>query len=192
MIRTSIITAILIMLNSIISLSSPKLVLDCGTTYDWGDVNQKDSPLKADIKIFNEGDDTLKINRVNPMCGCTTAPLSKKSIAPGDSAILKVTLNIKHYEGDVTKSIIISSNSRSPELHLKLKANVHIPLKLFPNKYMNFSQMYIGNPTTSKIVIDNMTDHDIMITGVKLDNQDISLNMKEGDIIQDTLQQELK
>lgn len=170
-------------LSSNILTAKAKIEFECGKRYDWGVVKQKDSPLKAEIKLFNKGDDTLKIERVKPMCGCTTAPLSKKLIAPGDSAILKVTLNVEHYEGEVIKKISFTSNAEIPEDNLELKAVIYQPIKLFPNKYLNFSQMYLGTETITKVVINNLSGVDIKIKDIAKKPEDLVINMKSGDVI---------
>ena len=60
--------------------------------------------------IRNTGSDTLRIVSVKPGCGCTTAPLSKDAIAPGDSAQLKVVFDSKNMVGKMVKDIDIFSN----------------------------------------------------------------------------------
>ncbi len=161
--------------------SRTKLKYSCGDAYDWGKVSPGDSPLKAEIKIYNNRRDTLRIRRVKPTCGCTTAPLDKKVIAPGDSATLKVTLNVKQYEGEVFKKIIVASNRGTD--YLGLKANVFIPLKIFPNNYFNFGRMYVGDTTVTKIVINNKSEQDITITSLEKKPDSLNLNMVEGTVI---------
>ncbi|MFC2130040.1 DUF1573 domain-containing protein [Bacteroidota bacterium] len=181
--RMTIFIPLVIIFSFLALISKPKMVFDCGKTYDWGTVMQKDSPLKADIKLYNKGDDTLLIKRVKPMCGCTTAPLSKKVVPPGDSAVLKVTLNVGHYEGQIQKRIAIISNLHSAETFLNLSANVYMPIKLFPNNYLNFGQMYVSFETVNKVVINNLSDHDINITELVFKPEDLIINMSVGDVI---------
>jgi hypothetical protein len=163
--------------------AKPKMVFECGAFYDWGTVKHKDSPLKADIKIYNKGEDTLDIKRVKPMCGCTTAPLSKKIIPPGDSALLKVTLNIEQYEGAVLKRITFTTNEVDPETYLEIKANVYLPIKLFPSRYLNFSRMFLNNESMSKLIINNISGHDINVTNIVIKPEEMKVNLKAGDII---------
>lgn len=175
---------IISLLFTSILTARPHLKLDCGKVYDWGKVSPKDSPLKADIKIYNIGSDTLKIKRVKPMCGCTTAPLHKKIIPPKDSATLKVTLNVKYYEGNVDKRIIISSNNRpNNQTILELKAYVYHPLKFFPNKYFNLGQMFTGDTVIGKIVINNLSENDIVIKDLVKKGKNLTVNLNVGDTI---------
>ncbi len=83
--------------------AQPKIEIVGGDTYDWGTVKRTDDPLRAKIKIKNVGTEVLKITEVKPGCGCTTAPLDKNELKPGEEASLDVTLRITGYQGNVTK-----------------------------------------------------------------------------------------
>ena len=155
---------------------------DCGDVYDWGIVKPNQSPLRALIKIRNPRGDTLKIKSVKPACGCTTAPLSKRIIPPGDSAVLRVTLNVKYYEGEIIKPIYFRTNRGKMEL--KLKANVYKPFSVFPYPYFNFAQMYVGDTTTSKVVVTNKSGRDVTIADVSIDPaSELTVNVAKGDVI---------
>ncbi|MBK7091009.1 MAG: DUF1573 domain-containing protein [bacterium] len=71
-------------------------------------------PINAIVQhvywVRNTGNDTLRIVTVKPGCGCTTAPISKDAIAPGDSANLKVIFDSKNMTGKMVKDIDIFSN----------------------------------------------------------------------------------
>lgn len=71
-------------------------------------------PMNAIVQhvywVRNTGNDTLRIVTVKPGCGCTTAPISKDAIAPGDSANLKVIFDSKNMTGKMVKDIDIFSN----------------------------------------------------------------------------------
>ncbi|HDS01855.1 MAG TPA: DUF1573 domain-containing protein, partial [candidate division Zixibacteria bacterium] len=59
--------------------------------------------------IVNRGNDTLRITKVRPGCGCTVAPLDKSNIAPGDTAYLDMYFDSKRLTGLVKKGITILS-----------------------------------------------------------------------------------
>lgn len=181
--KTTLILISIVMFNSIKGFAKPQMVFECGKIYDWGTVKLKDSPLKADIKIYNKGEDTLEIKKVKPMCGCTTAPLSKRVLSPGDSAVLKVTLNIEQYEGVVVKRINFTTNEVESEKYLEIKANVYQPIKLFPSRYLNFSRMFLNTESSTKLVINNISKNDIKVTNLIIKPEILKLNLKVGDII---------
>ncbi len=160
--------------------SAPRLRFDCGDTYDWGKIRNADEPLKARIKIFNDGDDTLKIFTVKPGCGCTAAPLDRKNIEPNGYAVMDVSLIVPKGPGVHTKSIRITSNDpEKAETYLYLKVEVVPPLKFFPDSKVMASNLLIGDTATYKIVIKNTTDEDIIIKEPKVEPAgEIETNLK--------------
>jgi hypothetical protein len=173
---------ILIIFMAAITLQAgPKLEIIGGDTYDWGKQSSTKQTLKAKMVLKNVGDDVLKIYSVNPNCGCTTAPLSKNDIMPGDTAVLDVSLNISTYSGDVKKGIDLkTSDPAAANLHITLKTYVIRPLTLFPN-YLNFSSMVVNKETMSKVVLTNSTDLPIKILKVEIYPDNLLVNIKAGD-----------
>lgn len=170
-------------LMSTFAFAQPKLELECGSTYDWGKIKAKDSPAKANIKFFNKGDEMLKIYGVKPGCGCTTAPLDKDSIQPGDYATLSVSLRISSYTGAVSKSITIRSND--PEKRttiLYIKAQVMRAITLSP-RFMNFAKAFVGETSNAKITVSNSTDKDITIKEIEISPEGFEINIKEDAVI---------
>lgn len=161
--------------------AAPKLEIVGGDLFDWGTQSSTKQALKTEMILKNTGKDILKIYSVNPNCGCTTAPLSKQDIPPGDTAVLNITLNISTYSGDVTKGIDLKTND--PEAlnkHITLKTHVIRPLTMFPN-YLNFAAMTMGKETLSKVVLSNSTDKPIKIVNVEVYPDGLKLNLKVGD-----------
>ncbi len=166
-----------------IALAGPKLEIEGGNTYDWGIVKPDQSPLKAKIKLWNKGDATLEIKNVKPGCGCTTAPLDKNILQPGEYATLDVSLNISSYNGDVTKSISIFTNQEENDhVVLFIKANVARPVNVFPT-YLAFSRLFVGEESTAKVVLTNNTEKPIKVNDIKISDQRIKLSLKNGDIL---------
>ncbi|MCD6502029.1 DUF1573 domain-containing protein [bacterium] len=60
--------------------------------------------------IRNEGEAELVIERVRTTCGCTSAPLEKTNIEPGDETYVTVIFNSRRYRHRTSKGTIISSN----------------------------------------------------------------------------------
>lgn len=158
--------------------AQPKLEILGGDSYDWGTVKPTQDPLKAKIKIKNSGNEILKITEVKPGCGCTTAPLDKNELKPGEEASLDVTLRIAGYSGNVVKSIRIASNDpANPNKYLYLKANVFHPISITPISYFAFSEMTVGQEATAKVTLKNNTTQDITITDVEVVPDNLSVNL---------------
>lgn len=175
---------IAIFLSASILFAQPKLEIEGGDTQDWGKVSPEDSPLKADVKLWNKGNQVLEITAVKPGCGCTTAPLDKDKINPGEYATLSVSLNVGTHSGPMTKGITISTNDpEAKHQRLRLKADVYSPYKLFP-RYLSFGSLTVGQPSVAKVVITNNTDKPMKITDFNFEPAGMTLNIEKGTILQ--------
>jgi len=175
--------AVLVLFSSF-AIAQPKLEIEGGDTYNWGKVNYKNSPLKANIKLKNVGTEVLKITEVKPGCGCTTAPLDKYEIAPGDYATLSVSLNISTYTGETVKSIRISSNDpQNGDKYLFIKADVYRPIVVNPSNYLGRSSIYVGKQEEFNFSLKNQTEKNIKVTSVEIFPKDAICDIKVGDIL---------
>jgi hypothetical protein len=96
-------------------------------SWDFGRVNQGDI-LTHVFSFRNEGDATLRINRVRTSCGCTAALVSEKRIEPGKTGELKVNFNTRGYEGEVSKYIYVETNDpQDPRKQLAVSARINVP-----------------------------------------------------------------
>jgi len=145
-------------------LAQPKLEIVGGTTYDWGTITKVGQPLQAKIQLKNTGNQELNISDVKPGCGCTTAPLDKSKLAPGESTHVNVTLNIGSNNGQLMKSVTITSNSATnPTETLLLKAFIQRPLQP-ENTFLAYQQLFVGRQASVSTKIKNSTNAPIIIS----------------------------
>lgn len=162
----------------VLLFAQPKIEIVGGDSYDWGTVKPTQDPLKAKVKIKNVGNEVLKITEVKPGCGCTTAPLDKNELKPGEEATLDVTLRIAGYSGNVVKSIRIASNDpNNPNKYLYLKANVFHPISVTPTSYFAFNEMTVGQEATAKVTLKNNTNESITISDVQVAPDNLNVNL---------------
>ena len=153
-------------------LAAPQIQVD-EATYNFGDVHVTAATEKIEhvYKIQNSGDTDLVIEKVKTSCGCTTASLSTKLLAPGDSVDLSAKLSLKGRNGNMTKSITIESNDpQSPKLRLELKVNALREVTLQP-RFVTFRV----DPKTSSapdrsIVLIFDGDKDYHLTSIVTNN----------------------
>lgn len=170
-------------LMSVSLYAQPKIEISNNASYDWGRVKASDPMLKTVMVFKNIGTEPLKIYSVSPACGCTTAPLTKTELAPGDTAHLPITLNVSSYTGKVNKTIAVHTNDPDHRsIDISLNAFVIRPLTLFPN-FLNFSNLVVGEQTIAKIVLSNSSEQSIKIKSVEITPKDLKINLKEGDEI---------
>ncbi len=175
---------IAISLGSVLSIfAQPKLTIVGGDTYSWGKVKPTTVPLKTKVLIKNTGNQTLKVTDVKVGCGCTGTILDNKTIEPGKTSTLEVSLNIQGINGETTKTITISSNDENtPSKILKLHANVLDPFKL-SQSYILLSNLKVGKESSGEIIMENNSGKDIKITDVSITNNSIVSNVSKKTVI---------
>ncbi len=163
-------------------LAQPKIEIENGVTFDWGKVEQNKGPLKTIIKIKNVGNEPLKIHSVKPGCGCTTAPLDKEVINPGEFGSLDITLQISKDAGRIIKGISLTTNDpENDKLDILLKANILIPISQFP-KILTFGNISLKKDNIAKMVLSNNVDRDIKILALENSPNEFTTNLKVGQI----------
>jgi hypothetical protein len=150
--------------------AQPKLQIGGGGTYDWGIVSDVSKPLVAKIELKNVGTQELLINEVKPSCGCTAAMPEKSKLAPGEATVVNVSLNIGSNNGQLMKSINVSSNSQAePAQTIVLKAFIQRPLQAEPS-FVALPQMFVGREGTGSVQITNNVKKAIVVKDLKITN----------------------
>lgn len=175
--RYLIIIAFLI--TSINIFAQPKIQVVEGNTVDWGEVSHKDNPLSREITIKNIGNEILKIREVKPSCGCTTAPLEKDELGPGEETVLPIKLKISGNAGSVTKTIRVSSNDPSNEkLMIKLHADVVRALVVEPT-FIGFKDLQVGYESEGQVTIKNTSDEEISLWDFQARPENIKIHAED-------------
>ncbi len=127
-------------------------------TWDFGSIPRGSIVLHSFV-IKSIGKDTLVITNVKTSCGCTTAPLSDSSIAPGEQANLLATFNTQNFNGRVKKQVYVDSNDPiKPYLKVSFSAIINNPLQtIMPSPALaSFDSVKVNAPAQLKISIANM------------------------------------
>jgi len=81
--------------------------------------------LRKEFTLRNLGDRDLVIEGVSTTCGCTAAVAGEKTIPPGRSTPLAVTLQTRDYRGRVERKVLVRSNdAKTPLLEIAVQATV--------------------------------------------------------------------
>lgn len=176
-------TLILSIVLTISAYAQPKFEFVGSSEKNWGKVMKSQGPLHTTIKIKNSGDKLLEIYGVKPGCGCTTAPIDKRLLDPGDVATVDVTLKIDKDNGPITKGIeFTTSDPVNDRISYMLKANVKVPIDLFPS-FFNMGAVEINKPSNRKVVISNHTQESIKVVDLIEPGGDITINFKKGTVL---------
>jgi hypothetical protein len=176
-------TLLLSILLTISAYAQPKFEFIGDGVKDWGKVMKEQGPLHTTIKIKNTGDKLLEIYGVKPGCGCTTAPIDKRLLDPGEIATVDVTLKIEKDNGPITKGIeFTTSDPVNDRISYMLKANVKVPIELFP-KFLNMGAVEVNEATNRKVVISNHTSKSIKVIDIIEPGGDITIRFKKGTVL---------
>lgn len=107
-------------------IASPARVLELGSIL-------RGTVLEQAFVLQNRGDAPLDITNVHAACDCTTVPLTRTRLAPGESLSLRVKLDTAKLLGRLEKSILVTSNDpQLPVFALELRGLVLSPYSLDP------------------------------------------------------------
>ena len=97
------------------------------------DATPQDKAVVAKYKFTNTGYKPIKIQSVLTSCGCTTATLTKKEYAPGESGEIEAQYTFFGHTGRQDKKIMVST-SAAPGQPTVLKMHVYIeePISVEP------------------------------------------------------------
>ncbi len=135
--------------------------------FNFGKVCQK-AKVAHIFWVKSVGDDTLRVTRVHPGCGCTQAPLRDSVIVPGDSTDLEIYFSTRSYRGVVSKRPYLETNIGEGKVYVKIKAELlpepetAMPLSLSPY-YLDVSQFTQKPRRKAKFLIQNKSDQDYVL-----------------------------
>lgn len=90
--------------------------------HDFGTIDQGANGT-TEFSFKNTGKEPLIIQDAKGSCGCTVPSFPKEPIKPGASGTIKVTYDTKRV-GNFSKTVTITSNSKSGNKILTIKGNV--------------------------------------------------------------------
>lgn len=135
-----------------------KVEVEGGDTYNWGTLPP--GKLKAELTVRNVGVGTLVIDTVRPSCGCTTSPIDRKVLEPGETATVHVTLDASYRKGHLEKSVtIVSNDSTTPYHFVRLIAEIKPTLTVLPTTNFILTNGQVGvEAATASVTIQNTSD----------------------------------
>lgn len=162
--------------------AGPRIAID-DNIFVFGKV-PRHATVSHSFWIKSVGDDTLRINKVVPGCGCTQAPLADSVLAPGDSTMLEIIFSTKNFRGTVSKRPYLETNVSEHKVYVKIESNVLIdpsaatPVRLKPYK-LDISQLGSKLRREATFTIENMADIDLQLVVVDTANRHFEISVPE-------------
>ena len=96
------------------------------TVYDFGTIHQSEK-VTHEFSFVNGGKTPLIITNASGSCGCTVPEYPHDPLAPGKSAVIKVTFNSAGKSGHQEKSVSIHTNTAKGINMIYIKGEVIAP-----------------------------------------------------------------
>jgi hypothetical protein len=145
----------------------PKAVVD-KDVYEFGTMSSEDKKAKHDFVIRNEGKAPLKLGDVKKTCKCIVSSVTRKVLAPGETATVTVEWKVKGYFGPYEQVVNVDTNDPArPELTLKVKGRVTTPLRANPAEVV-FSQISAGQTARTVTKLYAYKSKDLKILDISL------------------------
>ena len=94
-----------------------------GTLHDFGTIHEAEV-VEYDFAFTNTGKSPLLITSATGSCGCTVPSYPHDPVAPGASAVMKVTFNSAGKSGHQEKSVAIRTNTLRATEMLYIRADI--------------------------------------------------------------------
>lgn len=148
-------------------------------TYDFGKVMGLDSVAHT-FKLKNTGEGTLTIASVQPQCGCTTAGNWAKTVAPGATWELPITLRVAGADGKLVKTITVRTNDpKMREFRYTLTGEVRARFTFKPMRHFQLGRCQRDSVTRSKITITDQLETPIVLKSATVDNKSFTAELRE-------------
>jgi hypothetical protein len=161
-----------------LAAAAPKLVCD-QPAHDFGEA-PSGAKLEHVFVLRNAGDEPLRIDRVQPSCGCTVAEVSRREVEPGGQFEIKGVLDLTGRRGPQPKNILVYSNDPArPQFRLDFHAMAVVELDLQPAFLFLPSQPY-GTVSTGQYAVVTGKDVRVNITSVTTTVEHVTARLVEG------------
>ena len=144
--------------------AAPKIACD-KTEHDFGQVPNT-TRINHTFVLRNDGDQELRVDRVQPSCGCTVAEISQRVLAPGQTAQIPTVLDLNGKRGPMTKSITVYSNDpAAPQFRLNLTGTATVDVEITPS-FLFLPSMPYGSGSTGVVNVVATGTNEVTVTGI--------------------------
>jgi hypothetical protein len=146
--------------------------------HDFGTATEGDK-LKHVFQIKNTGAGALVLDRVTTSCGCTSAVIKNKEIAPGGTGEIEVTFDTTARRGANRKSITVLSNDpSSPRTQLDVAVNVE-SLLAFEPFFVRLTPDYGEEQVREAWLVGKLVDQAKIAISEQGDDKEVAVELAE-------------
>jgi hypothetical protein len=129
----------------------PKVAFD-RESHDFG-LARQEAVLTTTFTMRNEGTAPLHVRDVRPDCGCSTALLGTREVAPGASSSVEVTFRTLTMSGPLVKHLRVSTDDPDrPAVDLEMKVDIAAGIVLDPPRFY-FGPVLVGSTPKASLAM---------------------------------------
>jgi hypothetical protein len=151
------------------------------TMWDFGHVPKAGKVVHTYL-VKSVGEDTLIIAKVRTTCGCTSAPLSRDTLAPGETARLDVVFDpAKVMVGETTKRLhVVCNDPNNPLAEIRFRAKIGDGSSLvrITPAFVDFDTVLAGTRTSRTLIIENTSGEKLSLTRVEGPGDGVDLDLR--------------
>lgn len=159
------------------SSSGPRLKADA-EVFDFGYVPQN-AIVAHTYWLRNTGTDRVEITKLQPNCGCTTAPLTDSLVEVGDSVPVEILFGSRNMTGKVEKFTRIISNATGRVPALTFRSHVLKPDEPTPVFSVSPAIVDLAGKTEARIAAKNVSNEPVSLRVINAPGPHIRLDVKE-------------
>lgn len=151
------------------------------TLHDWGTMRLPSSlTLDTEIPIINIAvSGAVSIVEIKPGCGCTKTDPDRTVLQPGDTARVKIRLNVTTSQtGLIQKNVRIRTAHMGDtvESNMMLQVTLQRALTIGPSLFIPFNDAIVGRSAASELTFENTSDSPVTIADLTYD-QDVTSDL---------------
>lgn len=155
--------------------------------HDWGTMRLPSTlTLETEIPIVNIArNGVVRIVEIKPGCGCTKTDPDKTVLQPGDTARVKIRLNVTTSQtGLIQKNVRVRTAHAGDtvESNVMLQVTLQRALTIGPSLFIPFNDAIVGRVAISELTFQNTSDAPVTIADLVYD-QDVSSDLVPNEVI---------
>lgn len=145
--------------------AQPRLVLE-DPSWDFGRIDPG-AVLEHRFRLRNAGDAPLALGEPRPSCGCTSARIAQRLLAPGESTELQATFHAYPVRGSYQISIGIPSNDpAAPSQSVSFRSEILPGVEASPQE-VSMAGLEAGERRTASVKLHIATGQPVRLQGLE-------------------------
>jgi hypothetical protein len=127
---------------------------------------KQDQVARGEVKLVNTGSETVEIMSVTADCSCTAGDPEKKTLAPGESTRLAISVETRSYEGELKRRVHVETSKGAVTIPVKVQVTPYTHWAFSPSPVVMPASLK-GREVSSEVTLTYMGEEGVEIRGWK-------------------------